>query len=87
VPAGTASYSTRGGVVTVACTGFYTIRLVAALPADGYQAVVLSGGPYFVQVNFLGHGQNIAVTAGCVFGQPVEGTQPGSTGPSAPPGG
>ena len=84
---GTASYSTGGGVVTVACTGVYSIRLVAALPADGYQAVVLSGGPYFVQVNFLGHGHNIPVTAACVFGQPFEGTQPGSTGPPGPPGG
>jgi predicted short-subunit dehydrogenase-like oxidoreductase (DUF2520 family) len=70
--AGTAAYSNKGGTVAVACSGFNTIRLVAALPNDGYQAVVFSAGPFFVQVNFAGPGTNQAVTAACVFGQPFQ---------------
>ncbi len=69
-PGATATYSTDGGAVGVACTGFNTIRLVVALPNDGYQAIVTSGGPYVVQVNFVGHGRNLPVGAACVFNVP-----------------
>jgi hypothetical protein len=69
---GTATYSTGGGVVAVACTSFNTIRLVAAAADDGYQALVFSGGPQFVAVNFVGMGHNYPVAAACVFGQPFE---------------
>jgi len=69
---GTATYSTAGGVVAVACTGFNTIKLVAALPYDGFQAFVVSGGPQFVGVSFVGAGQNVPVGAACFFGQPFE---------------
>ena len=81
---GTATYSTNGGVVAVACTGFNTIRLVAALPNDGFQALVLSSGPFFVQMNFIGPGTNIPVGAACVFGQPFQyskGQTPAASGP------
>jgi hypothetical protein len=81
---GTATYSTAGGVVEVACTGFSGIRLVAALPFDGFQALVLSGGPFFVQVNFIGQGRNIAVGAACVFGQPFQYTQGQNPGAGPP---
>jgi hypothetical protein len=69
---GTATYSTEGGVVAVGCTSFNTIRLVAALPFDGYQALVTSGGPLFVQVNFVRPTRNISVSAACFFGQPIQ---------------
>ena len=69
---GTATYSNEGGVVAVGCTSFNTIRLVAALPFDGYQALVTSGGPLFVQVNFVRPTRNISVSAACFFGQPIQ---------------
>jgi hypothetical protein len=77
---GTATYSNDGGVVSVACTSFDTIRLVAALPNDGFQAVVLTPGPLFVQVNFVGQGRNLPVSALCLFGQPFNGNQPRPSG-------
>ncbi len=77
---GTATYSNSGGTVAVACTSFSSIRLVAALPNDGFQAVVTTPGPLFVQVNFVGPGQNLAISAICFFGQPFQGNK-------APPGG
>jgi hypothetical protein len=88
-PGATATYSTDGGAVGVACTGFNSIRLVVALPNDGYQAIVTSGGPYFVQVNFVGHGRNLPVGAACVFNVPFEFTQfnQGGTGTPGVPGG
>ncbi len=73
---GTATYSNDGGTVAVACTSFNTIRLVAALPNDGFQAVVTTPGPLFVQVNFVGQGRNLPISGFCFFGQPFEGTQP-----------
>jgi cytoskeletal protein RodZ len=83
-PAGaTATYSTTGGVLVVACTGYYTIRLVAALPNDGYQALVLTAGPNFVSVDFATSGRSLLVSAACFFGQPFEYTN--QSGP--PPGG
>ncbi|MGH9123363.1 MAG: hypothetical protein ACRDZ8_01375 [Acidimicrobiales bacterium] len=68
----TATYSTPGGVVLVACTGPASIRLVAALAADGYQAVVVTGGPNFVALSVLGQGHNYPLGAACAFGQPYE---------------
>jgi hypothetical protein len=85
-PGASATYATAGGVAAVACTGFNSIRLVAALPDDGYQAIVTSGGPYFVQVNFVGHGSNLPVSAACVFGVPFEASQ-FSHGATGGPGG
>lgn len=84
LPPGTATYSTGGGIVAVACTGFNSIRLVAALPNDGFQAVVISGGPFGVQVSFVAPGRNISVSAACFFSQPFEYTR-GQTPPSGPP--
>jgi hypothetical protein len=83
-PPGTATYSTGGGIVAVACTGFNSIRLVAALPNDGFQAIVVSGGPFGVQVGFHAPGRNISVSAACFFNQPFEYTQ-GQAPPSGPP--
>lgn len=80
---GTAAYSTDGGIVGVGCTSFETIRLLAALPADGYRAAVFSGGPHYVAVDFLGNGRSIAVGSACVFGQPFEYTE--GSGPPGPP--
>jgi hypothetical protein len=81
---GTATYTTPGGVIAVDCTAFSTIRLVAALPFDSFQAVVVSGGPYFVEVNFIGPTANYPVYAACFFGQPFQfnqSTHTTSTGP------
>jgi hypothetical protein len=72
---GTATFSNAGGAVTVACTSFDTIRLVAALPNDGYQAVVVSSGGFYVQVNFVSGGTTLSISAACVFGQPFQGNQ------------
>jgi hypothetical protein len=83
-PVGTATYSTAGGIVAVACTGFNSIRLVAALPNDGFQAVVVLPGPLAVQVNFVAPGRNISVSATCFFGQPFEYTK-GQSPPASPP--
>jgi hypothetical protein len=69
---GTATYSTAGGVVAVGCTGPSSIRLIAALPADGYQALVTPGGTLFVQVNFVSPARTVSVSAVCFFGQPFE---------------
>jgi hypothetical protein len=83
VPTGArATYSTGGGVVTVACTGVSSIELVAAVPFDGYQALVFSGGPNFVALSFVnGSGGNFPVGASCAFGQPFQfqysGSHPG----------
>jgi hypothetical protein len=76
---GTATFTNAGGSVAVACTSSGSIRLVAAFPADGFQAVVWSGGPFVVQVNFVGQGRNLPISAACVFGQPFRGNdfQPG----------
>lgn len=74
-----ATYSTGGGVVTVACTGVASIELVAAVPFDGYQAVVFSGGPNFVALSFVnGKGGNFPVGASCAFGQPFQFQSSGS---------
>ena len=83
-PVGTATYATAGGVVAVACTGFNSIRLVAALPNDGFQAIVVLPGPLAVQVTFVAPGRNISVSATCFFGQPLEYTK-GQSPPASPP--
>ncbi len=80
-PAPTATKSTKGGEVTVACTGPSTIRMISATPSDGYQVDRnVTAGPYFVQVSFIGE-ENVTVKAACAFGQPFfdnSGHQPGS---------
>ncbi len=64
----TATYSTSGGVVRVACNGLF-IDLVSAIPSNGYTVKVVAGGPGNVDVRFLGYGQEHSVKAAC-FGQP-----------------
>ena len=65
----TATYSTPGGVVRVACDGFF-IQLLSATPADGWSTVVTTRGPVNVEVHFLRLGQDVSVKAVC-FGQPI----------------
>ena len=65
----TATYSTAGGVVRVACDGFF-IQLVSATPADGYSAVVVARGPVNVEVHFVRYSRDVSVKAIC-FGQPI----------------
>jgi hypothetical protein len=81
---GSATYSSPGGVIAVACTAFDTIRLVAALPYDSFQAVVINAGPYYVEVNFAGNGANYPVFAACFFGQPFQFNQNGHTTATGP---
>jgi hypothetical protein len=65
----TATYSTAGGVVRVACDGLL-IQLLSATPADGWSTVIVSRGPVTVEVHFLRFAQVATVKAAC-FGQPV----------------
>jgi hypothetical protein len=65
----TATYPTAGGVVRVVCDGIF-IHLLSATPADGWSALVVTGGPLTVEVRFLRLGQVATVKAVC-FGQPV----------------
>lgn len=69
VPRPTATYSTAGGVVRVACNGIF-IELISAIPNSGYKTDVVSGGPANVDVRFLGSGQDESVKAVC-FRQPI----------------
>ena len=68
-PRPTATYSTSGGVVRVACSGFF-IELISAIPANGYVADVVASGPGNVDVRFVGPGPDVSVKAVC-FGQPI----------------
>lgn len=65
----TATYSTVGGVVRVACDGFF-IQLLSATPTDGYSAVVTTRGPVNVEVHFVRGSQDVSVKVIC-FGQPL----------------
>ena len=65
----TATYPTAGGVVRVVCDGIF-IHLLSATPADGWSALVVTGGPLAVEVRFLRFGQVATVKAVC-FGQPI----------------
>lgn len=64
-----ATYSTAGGVVTVACTGF-VIELVSATPNNGWAVDVVTAGPFYVEVHFVGAGRDDPLWAFCL-GQPV----------------
>ena len=64
-----ATYSTSGGVVSVACNGLF-IDLVAAIPANGYAVNVVDAGPAKVEVHFVRSRQAVSVRAVC-FGQPI----------------
>lgn len=68
-PRPTATYSTAGGVVRVACSGFL-IELISAIPSNGYSVDVVSAGPGNVEVHFVRPGQDLSVKAVC-FGQPI----------------
>jgi len=65
----TATYSTAGGMVTVACVNGFFIELVSATPGNGYSAQVVSAGPYYVEVHFVRPGRDEPVWAFCI-GQP-----------------
>ena len=65
----TATYSTIGGVVRVACDGFL-IDLISAIPNNGYAVQVRVNGPVNVDVHFVRSGQDHSVKAVCV-GQPI----------------
>ena len=65
----TATYSTAGGVVRVACNGLF-IQLVSAIPTNGYAADVVAAGPANVEVHFVRGGQDLAVKVVC-FNQPI----------------
>jgi len=65
----TATYSTAGGVVTVACNGNFFIELVSATPSNGYAVDVVTAGPYFIEVHFVRAGQDQPIWAFCL-GQP-----------------
>jgi hypothetical protein len=64
-----ATYSTAGGVVGVACSGFF-ITLQYAIPANGFAADVTARGPANVEVHFVRPGQDLSVKAVC-FGRPI----------------
>lgn len=82
-PQPTASYSTAGGVVTVACNGYFFIDLISATPRHGYRVDVVSGGPYYVEVHFVRAGQDEPVWAFCL-GQPIRTyEQPRRQGPGS----
>ena len=68
-PRPTATYSTVGGVVRVACSGLF-IELISAIPSNGYAVNVVAGGPVNVEVHFTRSGQDLSVKAVC-FGQPI----------------
>ncbi len=65
-----ATYSTAGGVVTVACVNGFFIDLVSATPTNGFAAQVVSSGPYYVEVHFVRSGRDEPLWAFCV-GQPI----------------
>jgi hypothetical protein len=77
-----ATYSTDGGVVRVACTGVF-IDLVSAIPSDGYSVNVVADGPENVDVRFVGSGQELSVKAVC-SGEPIR--YYGQTPPRRAPG-
>jgi hypothetical protein len=66
----TATFATNGGTVAVACTSAFAIRVLAATPADGFQAVVTNPGPQQAGVRFSSAGQGFQVSAVCFNGQP-----------------
>ncbi len=55
--------------MTVACSDFYFIELLSATPSDGYSVEVVTPGPYYVEVHFVGAGRDEPVWAYCL-GQP-----------------
>ena len=69
-PRPTATYSTSGGVVRVACNDFFFIELLSAIPSNGYAVDVVSRGPGKVEVRFIRSGQDVSVNAFC-YGEPI----------------
>ncbi len=68
-PRPTATYSTSGGVVRVACNGYF-IELISAVPSNGYSVEVKARGPGNVDVHFVRSSEDVSVKAVC-FGQPI----------------
>ena len=68
-PRPSATYSTRGGVVRVACSGYF-IELISAIPSNGWAVKVVARGPANVEVHFLRSSEDLSVKAVC-FGQPI----------------
>ncbi|MFN2503286.1 MAG: hypothetical protein ABR540_03455 [Acidimicrobiales bacterium] len=82
----TATYSTTGGVLTVACNGSFFIELLSATPSNGYAVNVVTAGPYYVEVHFVRAGRDDPIWAFCL-GQPVRaygGPPQGGQAPGAP---
>ncbi len=67
--AGSTTFSTAGGVVTVSCTGT-SARLVSASPASGYTMDVHESGPESVAVSFESGDHDSEISARCVDGRP-----------------
>ena len=82
-PRPTATYSTPGGTVRVTCDGIF-IKLISAIPASGYEADVVSGGPGNVDVRFAGPDQEEESVKAVCFGQPIRYYDQGPPGWQAP---
>jgi hypothetical protein len=91
------TFTSPGGQATVVCHA-ETISLLSALPANGFQVSVQSGGPEQVAVSFSGGGVVYQLGAVCHDGIPVRTesgggpsttttTTNGSGGPGGGPGG
>lgn len=65
-----ATFSNRGGVITVRCGG-NAITLVGARPNDGYRLAVREDGPERVIVEFVSRQETTHLGAICVEGRPV----------------
>lgn len=66
----TATFSNRGGVITVRCDGD-AITLVGARPNDGYRLAVREDGPERVIVDFVSPQETTHLGAICMDGRPV----------------
>jgi cytoskeletal protein RodZ len=64
----TATFSSRGGIVTASCSG-HAISLVSASPQPGYTVQVKNRGPEDLEVKFNGENDS-EIKAKCVGGRP-----------------
>lgn len=70
----TATYATVGGVVRVSCDGLL-IKLISAIPNNGYSVRIPVNGPVNVEVHFIRSGEDVTVKSVC-FGQPIGYAEP-----------
>ena len=68
-PRPSATYSTKGGVVRVACSGYF-IELISSIPSHGWAVNGGARGPGNVEGHFLRSNEDLSVKAVC-FGQPI----------------